>query len=132
MTRSSDTSLFGDKELDAVGEPVSAITLDSNVVLLVGQHREHEFRIENDITVENHGNGSSFSVRYDPYNRDDPIRENLTELASIIGDYDAIVIRSATKLTAELIRAGVRLKVIGRAGVGGPTRWRRAAWWGRP
>jgi D-3-phosphoglycerate dehydrogenase len=40
------------------------------------------------------------------------------DLASIIGDYDAIVIRSATKLTAELIRAGVRLKVIGRAGVG--------------
>ena len=84
MNSSSDTSLFGGKELDAVGEPVWAITLDSNVVILMGQHREHEFRIENDITVENHGNGSSFSVRYDPYNRDDPIRENLTELAAII------------------------------------------------
>ena len=79
MTSSSDTSLFGGKELDAVGEPVSAMTLDSNVVLLVGQRREHEFRIEN------HGNGSSFSVSYDPYNRADPIRENLTELAAIIG-----------------------------------------------
>jgi hypothetical protein len=51
----------------------------------MGQHREHEFRIENDITVENHDDGSSFSVRYDPYNRADPIRENLTELAAIIG-----------------------------------------------
>jgi D-3-phosphoglycerate dehydrogenase / 2-oxoglutarate reductase len=41
-----------------------------------------------------------------------------SDLASIIGGYDAIVIRSATKLTAPLIEAGTRLKVIGRAGVG--------------
>jgi D-3-phosphoglycerate dehydrogenase len=38
--------------------------------------------------------------------------------ADRIGDYDAIVIRSATKLTAELIGRADRLKVIGRAGVG--------------
>ncbi|MGE5690893.1 MAG: phosphoglycerate dehydrogenase [Pseudomonadota bacterium] len=41
-----------------------------------------------------------------------------SELAEIIGDYDAIVIRSATKLTADLIERGGRLRVIGRAGVG--------------
>jgi D-3-phosphoglycerate dehydrogenase len=35
-----------------------------------------------------------------------------------IGEYDAIVIRSATKLTAELLERADRLKVIGRAGVG--------------
>jgi len=35
-----------------------------------------------------------------------------------IGDYDGIVIRSATKLTGELLEHAVRLKVIGRAGVG--------------
>ena len=40
------------------------------------------------------------------------------DLAATIGDYDAIVIRSATKLTAELIERAERLKVIGRAGVG--------------
>jgi D-3-phosphoglycerate dehydrogenase len=40
------------------------------------------------------------------------------DLEATIGDYDAIVIRSATKLTAELIARGTRLKVIGRAGVG--------------
>jgi D-3-phosphoglycerate dehydrogenase / 2-oxoglutarate reductase len=40
------------------------------------------------------------------------------ELAERIGDYDAILIRSATKLTADLIEKGSRLKVIGRAGVG--------------
>jgi D-3-phosphoglycerate dehydrogenase / 2-oxoglutarate reductase len=40
------------------------------------------------------------------------------DLAATIGDYDAIVIRSATKLTAEVIERAERLKVIGRAGVG--------------
>jgi D-3-phosphoglycerate dehydrogenase len=39
-------------------------------------------------------------------------------LEEIVGDYDAIVIRSATKLTRDLIERGSRLKVIGRAGVG--------------
>ena len=40
------------------------------------------------------------------------------ELGDLIGDYDAIVIRSATKLTADLIERAGRLRVIGRAGVG--------------
>jgi len=39
-------------------------------------------------------------------------------LESIIGDYDALVVRSATKVDAALIAAAGRLKVIGRAGVG--------------
>jgi D-3-phosphoglycerate dehydrogenase len=41
-----------------------------------------------------------------------------SDLAATIGGYDAIVIRSATKLTADLIARADRLKVIGRAGVG--------------
>src|SRR5512132_1528699 len=41
-----------------------------------------------------------------------------SDLAEVIGRYDGIVIRSATKLTKELIERGERLKVIGRAGVG--------------
>jgi D-3-phosphoglycerate dehydrogenase / 2-oxoglutarate reductase len=40
------------------------------------------------------------------------------ELEERIGQYDAILIRSATKLTADLIGKGARLKVIGRAGIG--------------
>ena len=40
------------------------------------------------------------------------------ELNEAIGGYDAILIRSATKMTAELIERGERLKVIGRAGTG--------------
>jgi D-3-phosphoglycerate dehydrogenase / 2-oxoglutarate reductase len=41
-----------------------------------------------------------------------------SDLAEIIDRYDAIVVRSATKLTADLIGRASRLKVIGRAGVG--------------
>lgn len=40
------------------------------------------------------------------------------ELKAIIGEYDALVIRSATKVTAEIIEAADKLKVIGRAGTG--------------
>jgi D-3-phosphoglycerate dehydrogenase len=40
------------------------------------------------------------------------------ELGERIGAYDGILIRSATKLTADLIARGANLKVIGRAGVG--------------
>jgi D-3-phosphoglycerate dehydrogenase len=39
-------------------------------------------------------------------------------LEDVIAGYDAIVIRSATKLTAEVLERAERLKVIGRAGVG--------------
>ncbi|MCG2711333.1 MAG: phosphoglycerate dehydrogenase [Candidatus Omnitrophica bacterium] len=40
------------------------------------------------------------------------------ELKQIIADYDALIIRSGTKATAEIINASKKLKVIGRAGVG--------------
>jgi len=40
------------------------------------------------------------------------------ELAERIGEYDAILIRSATKMTPELIERATSLKVIGRAGTG--------------
>ena len=40
------------------------------------------------------------------------------ELAGIIADYDALVIRSATQVTADLIERAENLKVIGRAGIG--------------
>ena len=40
------------------------------------------------------------------------------ELFEVIDTYEAIIVRSRTKLTPELITAGNHLKVIGRAGVG--------------
>ncbi len=48
------------------------------------------------------------------------VRPNIPheELLSILGDYDALVIRSGTKVTADVVEAGKNLKVIGRAGVG--------------
>lgn len=49
---------------------------------------------------------------------DDGTAWSKDDLAEKIGDYDGIVVRSATKVTAELIERGTRLKVIGRAGTG--------------
>ncbi len=40
------------------------------------------------------------------------------KLAEIIGDYDGLAIRSATKVTEKIIAAADNLKVIGRAGIG--------------
>jgi D-3-phosphoglycerate dehydrogenase len=58
--------------------------------------------------LENDGN---FQVDYLP----DITPEELVER---IVDYDALVVRSRTRATAEVLRAGKNLKVVGRAGVG--------------
>ncbi len=52
-------------------------------------------------------------VDFQPQLGKDPAR-----LAEIIGDYDGLAIRSATKATAELLAKATNLKVIGRAGIG--------------
>src|SRR3546814_2143963 len=40
------------------------------------------------------------------------------ELIAMIGDYDGLAIRSATKVTADVLAAATKLKVVGRAGIG--------------
>ena len=40
------------------------------------------------------------------------------ELKAIIADYDGLAIRSATKVTVDILNAATNLKVIGRAGIG--------------
>ncbi|HJZ45599.1 MAG TPA: phosphoglycerate dehydrogenase [Roseiflexaceae bacterium] len=40
------------------------------------------------------------------------------QLLETLPGYDALIVRSATKVTAEVIRAGSRLRVVGRAGTG--------------
>jgi D-3-phosphoglycerate dehydrogenase len=40
------------------------------------------------------------------------------DLLKIVGNYDGIAVRSATKLTADVLKHATRLKVIGRAGIG--------------
>ena len=48
------------------------------------------------------------------------LKTGLTEeqLLEIIGQYDGLAIRSATKVTATVLAAATRLKVVGRAGIG--------------
>jgi D-3-phosphoglycerate dehydrogenase len=40
------------------------------------------------------------------------------ELRAIIGEYEALIVRSETKVTADLLQAAKKLKVVARAGVG--------------
>ena len=49
---------------------------------------------------------------------DERIGLSRDELCAIVGDYDALIVRSQVQADAELIAAGTRLVVIGRAGVG--------------
>ncbi len=44
--------------------------------------------------------------------------EERPRLAQLLPDFDALVVRSATQVTAEILDAGKRLKVVGRAGIG--------------
>jgi len=48
------------------------------------------------------------------------IREGLSqaELASAVGDYDALVVRSRSRVTREVLEGGRRLKLVARAGIG--------------
>jgi D-3-phosphoglycerate dehydrogenase len=48
----------------------------------------------------------------------DNVKLTPEELLQRIGEYDAIIVRSATKVTKEVIAAGKNLKVIARGGVG--------------
>ncbi len=41
-----------------------------------------------------------------------------SDLLAVIGEYDALLVRSQTQVTAEVLAAGKKLKAIGRAGVG--------------
>ncbi len=40
------------------------------------------------------------------------------EIARVIGDYDAVIVRSKTKITAQIVERAAALKVVGRAGTG--------------
>jgi D-3-phosphoglycerate dehydrogenase len=40
------------------------------------------------------------------------------EIVAVIGDYDALIVRSQTRVTSEIIEAGQKLQIIARAGVG--------------
>src|SRR5215208_2731193 len=46
------------------------------------------------------------------------LRKDKDKLAAIVGDYDGLAIRSATKVTAKILEKATNLKVVGRAGIG--------------
>ena len=52
-------------------------------------------------------------VTFDP-----ALGKDKDKLAAVIGDYDGLAIRSATKVTEKILSAATNLKVIGRAGIG--------------
>ncbi|KAF0676500.1 phosphoglycerate dehydrogenase [Profundibacterium mesophilum] len=52
-------------------------------------------------------------VTFDP-----SIGKDKDKLLSVIGEYDGLAIRSATKVSAKVLEAATNLKVIGRAGIG--------------
>jgi D-3-phosphoglycerate dehydrogenase len=62
--------------------------------------------------------GIEVFARYPEIEVDVKVGMTPEELISVIGDYDGLAIRSATKVTAEVIAAAQRLKVVGRAGIG--------------
>ncbi|HRN49815.1 MAG TPA: hydroxyacid dehydrogenase [Anaerolineales bacterium] len=49
---------------------------------------------------------------------DDRAGIELSELLSVLPEYQGLIVRSRTKVTAEVLAAGSNLKVVGRAGVG--------------
>ncbi|MDZ7837255.1 MAG: hypothetical protein U5N58_04470 [Actinomycetota bacterium] len=49
---------------------------------------------------------------------DDKKGINPDELKKVIGDYNAIIIRSATKLPADVVEKADSMEIIGRAGIG--------------
>jgi len=64
------------------------------------------------------GQGIEVFKRYPRISVDAKAGLTAAELTGLIAPYDALVIRSATKVTREIIDAATSLKVIGRAGVG--------------
>jgi D-3-phosphoglycerate dehydrogenase len=49
---------------------------------------------------------------------DDKSGISAEDLLNIVGNYDALIVRGRTKVTAAVFNAGKELKVVGRAGVG--------------
>src|SRR5574341_1285480 len=62
--------------------------------------------------------GVNLLRRYEQFQVDLNVGLKPEELKKIIGDYQALIVRSETKVTPEIIAAADNLKVIGRAGTG--------------
>lgn len=75
-------TLIEGRELPATGETVSAIVLDSNVVIYLGTKREHTLRIESPFTLLL--GPAELEVVYGPYEVPRWTPSHLTELAALV------------------------------------------------
>jgi hypothetical protein len=78
---------------------VSAIILDSNVVIYAGERRQHEFRIESNFSLVNDMDGSSIAVEFDPYTVGSTGPCGITELAGLV---PRIILRSFAYMDGSL------------------------------
>ncbi|MBI4233034.1 MAG: phosphoglycerate dehydrogenase [Chloroflexi bacterium] len=65
-----------------------------------------------------HEEGVRFLESQPSVSVDVKLRQKPEELLRLLGEYDALIVRSETKVTSALLEAGKRLQVVGRAGVG--------------
>jgi len=88
-SNASQSDLFGGAELEAVGQQITAILLDSDVVIYAGTFpnntRDHEFRIGADILLSSKSEHSLVLVQYEPYGKSGFLSEHITELSKIVG-----------------------------------------------
>jgi len=97
------TPRLGQQIHDATGIPMSAIPLESTMKILVCDPIA-----EDGIAILKKGGA------------DVDVKTGMTseELKKIVNGYDALVVRSETKITADILEAASHLQVVGRAGVG--------------
>lgn len=69
------------------------------------------------LVTENIAQEGLDALRAKGYEVDVILDKTQDELADLIGPYHALIVRSATKVTSELLDAAKNLKIIGRAGV---------------
>jgi len=81
MGRDSAALIEG-RELPAAGEMVSAIVLDSNVVIYLGANRQHALRIESPFKLR--FGPAELEVIYGPYEAPAWTPSHLTELATLV------------------------------------------------
>ncbi|MFQ5443473.1 MAG: phosphoglycerate dehydrogenase [Nitrospinales bacterium] len=62
--------------------------------------------------------GIDILKKADGINVDVKVGMKKEELIKVIPDYDGLIVRSATKVTEDVIKAAEKLKVVGRAGIG--------------
>src|SRR5215813_5831113 len=59
-----------------------------------------------------------FQARNGTFKLDNRSKLSLDDLKKAVADVDAVIVRSETKITADVLASGKKIKIVGRAGVG--------------